>query len=161
MASGTIDLKSPGFGARAFARHAGRSALKRLATKSGRRIPACALRRCHEHLAGFQPAMIVGAAKDFPVRAPDELGFGEQPPQADQGKPPLGQTVNKPAPPSAYASLLRLCIARGCLSRGSDQTNHPRSTSSIGESGRGGWVPLPCRSLSAAAWTASSRDHDP
>ena len=68
----------------------------------------------HEYLARFEPAMIVGAAKDVPVRTSDELGFRKNLPQADRGNPPLGQTVNEPARHRHTPPCFALCIARGC-----------------------------------------------
>ena len=62
-----------------------------------------------EHLARVEPAMIVAAAGDFPVRAADEPGLREQPPQAHRRDPPLGQTVNEPARHRLTPPCLRVC----------------------------------------------------
>ena len=123
------------------------------ARRDARRTRPCLPGR-DEHLARLQPAMIVGAAKDFPVRTSHELGFGEQPPQADRGKPPLGQTVNEPArhrhtPPCfAFVSLAAAC-------RGDQiKPTTPRSASSVWEE-RPWWVgSAPLTVHSAAAWIA-------
>ena len=148
---GDNDLEPPGFGAGAFHDHAGRTPFERLAYKEMPVVTRPCLPGRDEHLTWFQPAMIIGAAKDFPVRTPHELGFGEQPPQADRGKPPLGQTVNEPArhrhtPPCfAFVSLAAAC-------RGDQiKPTTPRSASSVwGE--RPWWVgsaPLTVHSAAA------------
>ena len=94
---GDDDLEPARVGAGAFHHHAGGAPLQGLAHE---RVPVVARPRLadrHEDLAGVQPAMIVGAAGDFPVGATDELGLREQSTQAHRGNPPLGQTVNEPA----------------------------------------------------------------
>ena len=87
---GDDDLEPPGFGAGALHHHAGRAPVQRLAHEGVPVVPRPRSADRDEHLARVQPAMIVGAAGDFPVRAPHELGLGEQPPQAHRRNPLLG-----------------------------------------------------------------------
>ena len=117
IASGTTTWSRPAKIARPFEHHAGRPAFERLAHEKMAIVTWLRLRGRDENLARLQPAMIVGAARDIPVRTSHELGLGQQPPQADRGNPTLGQTVNEPArhrhPPPCFAFVSLAAVSRG------------------------------------------------
>ena len=69
---GNNDLKPPGLGARLLHHHARCAAVKCLAHKAMAVITRASLGDGNEQLARLQPAMIVAAAGDFPVRTSHE-----------------------------------------------------------------------------------------
>jgi hypothetical protein len=115
---GDDDLKSSSLWADAFHYYASRAALERFVYKAVPVVPGSRLRNRNEQLPGIEPAMIVAATRNFPVRASHEMGPGEQSPQAHRGNAPLRQTVNEPArhrltPPCLDFSRLRLNAGPG------------------------------------------------
>ena len=138
---GNDDLKTPGLGARVLNDDTRCSAVKCLTDMAVAVITGPCLRDGNEQLAGVQPAMIVAAAGDFPVRTSHESSIGEQLPQTHRGNASLRQAVNEPArhrrsPPCQALSRLRSrwmprLIGRGILGQ-SPKKGNARVDSLIG-----------------------------
>jgi len=86
---GDDDLESPRFGTRVLHDHPCSSTVECLAHKDVPVIPRLWFSNCDEHLARLEPAMIVAATSDFPIRAAYEGGLWKQSPQAYRGNSPL------------------------------------------------------------------------
>ena len=112
---GNDDLKAAGQRAGTFEHDAGCTAVKCLTYKAVAVVTGAGSCDGNEQLAGFQPAMIIAAAGNFPVLASQELALGDQLSQAHRGNALFRQTVNEPGAIGFRLLAWTAFLRAGCL----------------------------------------------